>query len=668
MPVRTKRNKTVKSPMRTAFVRYMFIVAFFILWIGVIGARLVHLQITQHEWLRAQAESVRRYEHTSKMLRGTILDRDEHVLAMSLRANSLYADPKDISDPDAVAERIAEVLKVKAPPIAADLRAGKEKGRRFVWIARKLDEDSYQAVNKAFADSKIRKSDLPAEPGLHWRKEQKRQYPYKELAAHVIGFSNADDVGQSGIELSQEAVLKGEIVKKWRERDRLGRVYDEEGAEREPPKDIVLTISNSIQYKTEEALAAGVKAANARSGKAIVIDPKNGEILAMANYPTFDPNGYGAVEPDVWKNRAIQDNFSPGSVMKMVTYSAALEEGKISPDAIVDCGSGQLTIAGHTFNDSHAVGAVTYTKAFAQSSNVGAIKTGMKVGKEDFFDYLRRFGFGRRTGVELPAETEGQLRGPATWNGDSQASMSIGYEIGVTALQTAVAFATIANDGVKVQPHILKEIRQSDGKLVSKVKPSSERVVSEATARELRKMLKEVVSNGTAKKAQLNGYSSAGKTGTAWKYDPQLRRVNREKYISSFVGFAPANDPRVVIAISIDEPRGALRYGGQVAAPVFRQIAEQVLPELNVLPDGTVPDTGPFVDDLNESPQLVAEEPVIVPGTVIEDSKEAEETPGKEAAPADTRDRKAVIKDAEETAENTKKDAKEPADRPRNKT
>jgi cell division protein FtsI (penicillin-binding protein 3) len=560
------------------------------------------------------------------------------------------------------------VLGVKAGPIASEIKTGKEKGRRFAWIARKLDEDQNQAVNKAFSVSEAKKTKLPAEPGLYWRKEQKREYPLKELAAQVIGFSDADDVGQSGIELSQESVLKGEIVKKWRERDRLGRVYDEEGIEREPPRDIVLTIDRSIQYKTEEALAAGVKAANARSGKAIVLDPRNGEILAMANYPTFDPNEYGNVDPEVWRNRAVQDNFSPGSVMKMVTYSAAMEEGKISPMAMIDCGNGQLTVAGHTFNDSHAVGAVTYTKAFAQSSNVGAIKTGMKVGRDDFYSYVRKFGYGSKTGVELPAETEGLLRSPQSWNGDSLASMSIGYEIGVTALQTAVAFATIANDGVKVQPHILKEIRQSDGKLVSKVKPSSERVVGEATAREIRKMLREVVLNGTAKKAQLNGYSSAGKTGTAWKYDPQLRRVNREKYISSFVGFAPANDPRVVIAISIDEPRGALRYGGQVAGPIFKQIAEQVLPELNVLPDGTVPDAAPIVDELIDEPQLVADEPAASPDPAAVKEKETGDTPQKEATPADTRDRKAVRKTAEESAENKKKDAKEPADRPRNKT
>lgn len=594
--------------MRTAFLRYMFIVAFLILWIGVIGARLVHLQITQADWLRSQAESNQKTEHKSKMLRGTIFDSTGRVLAMSVRANSLFADPKMIEDPEEVAGKLAKLLKLDRKALAAQLREGRDNGRRFLWIARKLDEETFREVNKAFSDDPEKESSNVAHPGLGWRKEQKREYPYGQLASHVIGFSNADDKGQAGIEQSQEDVLKGEIVKKIRQRDRLGRVYDETGAEREPPKDIYLTINHSIQFKTEEALAAGVKAANAKSGKAIVLDPKTGEILAMANYPTFDPNEYSSVDPDNWRNRAVQDNFSPGSVMKMVTYGAALEKGRIEPDAFVNCGDGRLTVGGYTFSDSHAIGSVSYTKAFAQSSNVGAIRTAQTLGPEDFYDFVTKFGFGKKTGIELPAEADGLLSGPDSWGGMTLASMSIGYEIGVTSLQTAVAFATIANDGVKVQPHILKEIRQSDGKPVSAVKPITERVVSEQTARELRRMLREVVLNGTAKQAQLHGYSSAGKTGTAWKYDPQLRRVNREKYISSFVGFAPADDPRVVIAITIDEPRGALRYGGQVAAPVFKQIAQQVLPELRVLRDGTIPEEVPLFDVPSDEPIFAVRE------------------------------------------------------------
>jgi len=254
--------------------------------------------------------------------------------------------------------------------------------------------------------------------------------------------------------------------------------------------------------------------------------------------------------------------------------------------------------------------------------------------------------------VELPAEVPGQLRPLSEWGGMSLASMSIGYEIGVTSLQTAVAFATIANDGVKVQPHILKEIRQSDGKLVSAVKPTTERVVSEGTARALRKMLREVVTDGTAKKAQLHGYSSAGKTGTAWKYDPQLRRVNRQKYISSFVGFAPADDPRIVIAVTIDEPKGGSRYGGQVAAPVFGKIAEQVLPELNVLPDGTVPEAVPFDEDTSDDPMLVVSDEEPYPGLVAdaEPAGNGGETEKKEPSAGST-ETKAVRRSMEDDAD-----------------
>ncbi len=574
----------------------MLIVAFFIFWIGAIGVRLVHLQVNQHDSFRKKALGQRRDVVKSKMLRGTIFDRNGRPLAMSMKVDSLYADPSEIADVDYAARKIANVLNVSRKAIAKRIRDGKENRKRFVWIARKLEKEKVEEVNAKLEKQELRKFDLPRFEGLHWTKEQKRSYPYQKMAAHVIGFSNADDVGQAGIELSQESALRGETTRTVRERDRLGRVYDEWGAKRDAPKDVVLTLSNSIQYKVEEALARGAQRARAKSGKAVVLDPKTGEILAMANYPSFDPNKFRKLKPGMWRNRVIQDNYSPGSVFKLVTYGAALEEKIISPEEKVNCGNGTITIARHTFNDSHAVGNVTYTRAFAESSNVGAIKTGLKVGKRTFYDYARDFGFGSKTGIGLPAEATGMLRDPKSWNGDSLASMSIGYEIGVTALQSATAFATIANNGVKVQPHIIKEIRKSDGEIVHSAAPEKVEVVSAETARDLRKMLREVVVDGTARRAQLKGYTSAGKTGTAWKYDAALKAINRNKYVSSFIGFAPADDPKIVIAVVMDEPRGAFRYGGQVAAPVFREIAEQVLPELNVMPDLVFPEE-PVVEE-----------------------------------------------------------------------
>ena len=581
----------------------MLIVAFFVFWIGAIGVRLVHLQVNQHDSFRAKATSQRGYEVKSKMLRGTIFDRNERPLAMSVKVKSLYADPAEIDDVVGLSKKIGKVLRVNAKRISKRISDGKKKGKRFVWIARKLEKEKVDEINEKFETADIKKYDMPKVEGLHWTQEQKRSYPYKTMASHVIGFSNSDDLGQAGIEMSQEDALRGEVTKTWRQRDRLGRVYNEWGAKFEEPKDVVLTISNSIQYKVEEALARGAKRVGAKSGKAIVLNPKTGEILALANYPSFDPNKFRSLKPGTWKNRVIQDSYAPGSVFKLVTYGAALEEKLINPNDEIDCGNGTITVARHTFNDSHAVGKVSYTKAFAQSSNVGAIKIGAKVGKNTFYNYAREFGFGSKTGVDLPAETSGILRSPKSWNGDSLASMSIGYEIGVTALQSAVAFATIANDGVKIQPHIVKEIRKADGEIVSTTNPEKVRVVSAGTARDLRKMLRQVVIDGTAKRAQLSGYTSAGKTGTAWKYDAKLKAVNRNKYVASFIGFAPADNPEIVIAVVMDEPQGSQRYGGQVSAPVFREIAEQILPELDVVPDNTFPDESLVAVKTSEKPK-----------------------------------------------------------------
>lgn len=596
-----KKQPKKKNPMQMIFTRFMLVVAVFVFWIGAIGVRLVHLQINQHEWLSEQAQEQRRDIKKSKLLRGTIYDRSERALAMSIKAKSLYADPAEIEDVERTARKVGEILKIKPSQLVKDLREAKEAKKRFVWLARKLDESTAEKLNAALEDKDLKKSDLPRFAGLHWKDEQKRSYPYKSLAAHIVGFSNSDDIGQAGIELSQEDLLHGAVIKQWQDRDRLGRVYEEQEVEREPPRDVVLTISNSIQYKTEEALAKGVKTANAKSGMAVVLNPKTGEILAMANYPSFDPNRFNEAEPETLTNKAIQNFYSPGSVFKLVTYGSALDQNLIAPSEMIDCSRGSIDVAGHVFRDSHTINTVSYSKALAHSSNVAAIRTGLRVGKLNFYDYARKFGFGEPTGVELPAETRGLLRPTEKWNGDSLASMSIGYEIGVSALQMATAYATIANNGVRIQPHIVKEIRQADGKVVSTTAPTATPVVSDVTARNLRRMLQEVVLDGTGKRAKLNGYTSAGKTGTAWKYNAKLKKVDSGKYISSFMGFAPADDPTIVIAVVIDEPKSGGRDGGQVAAPIFREIAEQVLPELNVAPDGSIRQDSPTVEDIPEA-------------------------------------------------------------------
>ena len=600
MALRAKKKKKTNL-QQIAFTRFTLIVAVLVLWMGGIGVRLVHLQVTKHEWLKERAEGQRRDIKRSKLPRGTILDRNESVLAMSLRVKTLYADATAIDDTKTAAKAIAKTLNVKESDLAKQLAEAKADEKKFLPLVKGLDEETCQKINKALEDPAVKKADLPKFNGLHWREDQKRSYPNQTLASHVIGFSNADGVGQAGIEQSQNDILFGAVIKKLQERDRLGRVYDETVSEKEPPKDIVLTISKPIQYMTEQALEKAVKASSAKSGIAIVLDNNTGEILAMANYPTFDPNKLNEITAENLSNAAIQGVYSPGSAMKLVTYSSALERKLISPEAEIDSGNGTIEVAKHKFTDSHAIGRVTYSKAFAQSSNVCAIKTGMRVGKEGFYETLQNFGFGKPTGIELPAETGGIVRNPDRWNGDSLASMSIGYEIGVSALQMATAFATIANNGVRIQPHIIKEIRQSDDQLVPVAQPEKTQVVSAETAREMRAMLRQVVVAGTARRAQLNGYTSAGKTGTAWKFDEKLKKVNSAKYVSSFIGFAPAENPAVTIAVVMDEPKVGGRDGGQVAGPVFREIAQQILPELNIRPEGYVAEET-VVEDIPELP------------------------------------------------------------------
>ncbi len=570
---------------QVAFTRFMLVVAVFVIWIGGIGVRLFHLQVTQHAWLREKALDLRQDVKQARALRGTIFDRNDRALAMSLPVKTLYADPTEIADPEAAATIIAKTLKLDAAPIAAQLRQGKEGNKRFVAIAKKVEDDAVQKLNKALDMPDVKKADKPNFNGLHWKDDQKRSYPYQTLAAQVIGFSNGEDDGKAGIEQSQDDALHGAVIRKLQERDRLGRVYDETISEREKPSDIVLTINYPYQYMAEQALEKGVRAAQAKSGMAIVMNPKTGEILAMANFPTFDPNTINEAAADNIGNKTIQSSYSPGSAFKIVTYGSALEKHLFSPDDKIDAGNGTIEVANHLFSDHHT-GVMSYAEALAHSSNICAIKTGMRVGRDDFSSMIHKMGFGNRTGIELPAETSGIVRPVDKWYGDSLASMSIGYEIGVTALQMATAFATIANNGIRIQPHIIKEIRRSNEQPKAVMQPMQTQVVTSDTARSLKTMLKQVVLTGTGRRAQLNGYTAAGKTGTAWKVDTKSKSVDSSKYISSFIGMAPADNPEIVVAVIMDEPKVGARDGGMVSAPVFREIAQQILEEMKVAPDG----------------------------------------------------------------------------------
>src|SRR5688572_26489681 len=343
MANRVKRTKK-SNPSQTAFARFMLIVAVLILWMGGISVRLVHLQVTKHEWLKERAEGQRFDTKRSKLPRGGIFDRNGRALAISVRVKTLYADATEIEDTKVAAKAISKAIGAKEKDLAVQLAAAKADERKFVPLAKGLDEEAVQRINKALDDSLVRKQDAPGFAGLHYRDDQRRRYPYESLAAHVIGFSNADGVGQAGIEQSQNEALFGAVIKKVQERDRLGRIYDETVSEKEPPKDVVLTISTPIQFMVECALDRAVKASQARSGMAIVLDNRTGEILALANSPTFDPNKLNEITHENLSNAAVQQVYSPGSVFKLLTYSAALEKKLITPTAEIDSGNGTIEV------------------------------------------------------------------------------------------------------------------------------------------------------------------------------------------------------------------------------------------------------------------------------------------------------------------------------------
>jgi cell division protein FtsI (penicillin-binding protein 3) len=359
-----------------------------------------------------------------------------------------------------------------------------------------------------------------------------------------------------------------------------------ESAEVDPKsgQSIALTIDQNIQYQVERSIQSALETTHAKSAMAVALDPHTGEILALANAPTFDPNAAKDASAEVRANKALQYTYEPGSTFKVVAYSGAIEEKLVKPTDMIDCQMGSINIYGRTIHDSHPHGVLTITEALAQSSNVAAIKLGMKLGDARLYDYVKRFGFGSRTRIELPGESPGILRPVNRWDKTSIGSIPMGQEIGVTPVQVAAAFATIANDGVRIAPHIIREVRDASGNVVARDAPEQRRVVSAETARTIRSMLEMVTLDGTAKAARLDGYTAAGKTGTAQKIDPKTRAYSKTKYVASFVGFAPVDNPAIVIIVVLDEPGTAI-YGGTVAAPVFKEIAEQVLPYLGVAPD-----------------------------------------------------------------------------------
>lgn len=493
---------------------------------------------------------------------------------MSVSADSVFAVPSEIPDQTTTASLLARILKTEPQDILARFKSS----HAFCWIARKLDNDTA---------ARIRDLNLK---GIYFEKESKRFYPKRELAAQAIGFVGLDDEGLGGLERSLNSPMRGKpgqmLISLDARRHWFGRVEKQP----DPGENVVLTLDEKIQYIAERELDAAMQRTHAAAATVIVQNPKTGEILALANRPTFDANAFHISDPQKMKNRAVSDIYEPGSTFKMVTIAAALEEKITNPDEVIDCQNGAIYIGNVRIRDHKAYGLLTVSQILANSSDVGAIKLGLRLGEERFDRYIRAFGFGSQTGIELPGETRGITKPVSRWSKVSIGAISMGQEIGISPVQLISMVSTIANDGVYTPPRIVAGTRDPNdptGKVIFHPAPQH-RVVSTVTAVEMKKMLEGVVLFGTGKKSILEGYTSAGKTGTAQKADPATGGYSKTKYVASFAGFAPAYDPAITIAVILDSPVGP-HEGGQVAAPVFKAIAQQTLAYLNV-PQDVAPD------------------------------------------------------------------------------
>jgi cell division protein FtsI/penicillin-binding protein 2 len=559
--------------MNTSNKRMIQLFAFLAAWAIVVVGRLVQVQLVRHGDYTTKA--VRQQERTLALnpVRGSILDSRGRVLAESVSAESIYADPQTITDRRGTARALATV-----PGLAMTAKEIEEKldsDSGFVWIARQLPMPAADAIHKL----KL--------PGVFFLEEHRRSYPRGTLAANVVGYIGLDGEGLAGIEHSFDSYVRGRAGKVTILRDARRGAYlmGAEGANRPVDgKNVVLTIDSVVQFITERALARAVEKYHAPGGSAVVMDPRSGAVLAMASYPAFDPNHFHDYPPVSWRNRNVQDMYEPGSTFKIVTASAGLEEGVVTPSQIIDCGNGAIQIGStaiHEHGGNH-YGLISFEEVMVHSSNVGAIKVGLGLGPNRFYNYIRRFGFGQRTGVELPGETAGLVRRTDKWSQLSNASMSIGQEIGVTPLQIVDAVAAVANGGVRIEPHIVDRVVDAQGNVLWRpTKAAPQRVISEKTAAVLNEILKNVVARGTGVPAALAEHIVAGKTGTAQK--ASRSGYSPDKVVASFTGYVPADRPRLAILVVVDEPHGA-QYGGTIAAPAFREIAEASLRYLGVPP------------------------------------------------------------------------------------
>jgi len=554
-----------------------FILLFILLWICLIIARLIDLQVVEHKKLKT--EVIEQSQDLIKVLptRGNIYDRNGKILARSLPAASVFFSPVK---EEPLEKQIKNIYQLKNILNLGESELKKitlslEKRKRFTWIKRKIPLEVAE---------KIKKLNLP---GIYLIEENRRYYPQGTLACHLLGGVNIDDAGMAGVEYYYNNELRGEEGEKLIMRDaRRKEFFIQTVKETKPGKDLYLTIDATIQFIAEKELQLAVEKFRANWGTVVILQPQTGEILALANYPNYDPNEFPPPEEQM-VNRAIQHTYEPGSTAKIVTAAAARELAGISPATYYDCSQGYIAFGGTTVRDHERMKILSFPEVFIHSSNVGSIKIADLIGEEKIYQMFKTFGFGQKTGIDLPGEESGLLHPLNKWR-KSSLRVAIGYEVAATPLQILRAMNVYAAGGCLVQP---KVTRPQPAPVIDVIPADLSnfsrwpRIISQKTVNELvETVFTQVVEKGTGMAARIEGYDIAGKTGTAQKFDPGLRAYSFNKHVASFVGFAPADQPLLTMAVVIDEPKGAMQYGGQVAAPVFREIARKVLLYLHQAP------------------------------------------------------------------------------------
>ncbi len=548
--------KTATTNERIVGVFVVALALFATLW-----GRCVWLQVLGARGLTATANKQYTAWQTLIPQRGRIYDRNGRLLALSVLTPSVYANPRHVSNPAATAQRLAHLVE-------RDVRTVRERLQRpkgFVWVARQVDPGVTPSLDPLRSE------------GIGIREEPKRFYPHGRLASHLLGFVNIDQNGLEGLELALNGMLRGQAG--WRStlRDARGHLligsWTQE-TEALDGADIVLTIDGVVQQVVEEALDWGMERFHAAGGSVVVMDPHTGAILALANRPTFDPNDPGQASADRRRNRAVTDLMEPGSVFKVVTAAAVLEEGVVSPEDMLDCEEGNWpTVGRHVLHDHHPLGLLSFRDVITYSSNIGTSKAAQRLSPDTLYRYVRAFGFGERSGIDIPGEVPGMVAPTATWSKLSRFIIPIGQEVAVTPIQLATMMAIIANGGQRVHPYVVERIQRPEGAIVrSDAPPEGPRVIRPEIAKQVQSLLVNVVESGTGRLAKVQGLTVAGKTGTAQKVEPN-GRYSHSRFVASFAGFGPVPDSSFVIVVAMDEPRPAY-YGGLVSAPMFQRIVE----------------------------------------------------------------------------------------------